>query len=100
MFQGEVSVVIDTGISDEVDSRLNPFAQEDELISHSNKKRSKPELSRFEKAMKIAKKKMNSNQPKGRYKKSEKKKLLDRAMGGKLGAGKVGAAFRKSKRGS
>ena len=35
---------------------------------------------------------------KGKYKKSEKKKLLDKFMG-KHGSSKVGAAFRKSKRG-
>lgn len=85
MFQGAVSVVIDTGISDEIDATYSAFTDVACEKGHEKKytKKKEVELTAFERAMKAAKHKMNSpKSQKGWYKKGEKKKLLEKAVGG------------------
>ena len=85
MFDGDVSVTIDTGISEDID--VFKIAADDDVQLLKKPKFSKPEPTKLEKALKIAKMKMNSKGPKGRYKKSDKTKLFNKALGsGKLGA--------------
>jgi len=84
MFDGQVSVTIDTGISEEIE---NLKCVTEDLSKPGNiNHRFKKEPTKLEKALKIAKVKMNSSSKKGKYKKSDKTKLLHKAMGsGKLG---------------
>ena len=98
MFNGNVSVVIDTGIADDLDARTGYKRNEEEeereeeeeeeeggrneevvrSQGHKNKNKNKNEPTLFEKAMKAAKVKMgmgkgHSTGGKGRYRKSAKK---------------------------
>ena len=82
MFQSAVSVVIDTGIADEIDATYSAFTDRNaDRVDKRNTR--KPELTAFDRAMKAAQQKINGpKSQKGSYKKGEKKKLLEKAVGG------------------
>jgi ribosomal RNA-processing protein 17 len=88
MFAGVVSVEVDTGISEEIDERTNFNGQESTkaLIAAKEKK----QLTRFEKAMKVAKTTMNGSKHGGkkRFEKKDSTKLLHKALGAGVASGK------------
>ena len=88
MFGGAVSVVVDTGIADQMDAAfIESSADAKNRAANSKEKWRRKEPTKLERAMKIAQKKLNApKKKKSLFQKSEGTKLLHKAMGsGKLG---------------
>jgi hypothetical protein len=88
MFGGVVSVVVDTGVADELDQLLNP--DQDIITDSSAAQKKKKEPTRFQKALKVAGDRMQRKYFKQggskRLKKTKTTKLMHKAMGsGALG---------------